>query len=114
MGKVKKNDLVKIIKGNKIITSKYTILDDYENIYYTTGEKYILITGKNKTKIILNEKLNEEITIKSMCDSKINTQNGLLIDNDYEDIELKKGCSIKLVFMDKCWYVVASDGDKFN
>lgn len=87
-----------------------TVLDEHSKNFYTTGEKYILTKGTSTVNIILNENTSKILTIKAMTKTKIKSK--LKIEEEYDEIELLRGSSIKLILIDNFWYIVASDGLK--
>ena len=92
---VDRNDVTKVI------------INDYE----INGE-YLIVVKEHST-ITLNSKNNTKIKIKSLADTKIIPDNGL-IDGKWETINLDGDSSVELVFVDELgyWVIVSSDGLK--
>lgn len=85
----------------KVITSDYT----------TNGEYLLVVT--EKANVILNSTVDTKIKIKSLSNTTITPDKGL-IDNKWETIELSTDSSVEFVFISDLgyWVIVSSDGIK--
>jgi hypothetical protein len=79
---------------------------------YTTNGEYLIVV-KNHTKITLNSKSDTKIKVKSLSNTTIIPDKGL-IDGRWETISLDGDSSVELVFVDELgyWVIVSSDGLK--
>jgi hypothetical protein len=99
---------IKIINGVSIKTSDLCVITNEE--YTTNGESAIVVREIEKSKIILDHKTTDHITIKSMTDVTVESE--VLIDDEHHEIQLNPGSSIELRFVYDRWYIMSSDGIK--
>jgi hypothetical protein len=104
----KTKPITKIINGIAIKTSDCTLLSNVE--YTTSGESAIIVRDVKESKINLDSKTTEHVTIKALCDVLIVADYS--IDDEYDEIELNAGASIELRFVKDGWFVMSSDGLK--
>ena len=104
---IKTTPVTKIINGlvKKTSVSSVVIMDEYK----TDGEDAIIVKEIPCT-ITLNDETTNHITIKSMVDTLVISDK--LIDEEYNEIELQRGSSIELRFVNNVWYIMSSDGLK--
>ena len=63
--------------------------------------------------IILDNKKTTQIIIKALSPVVVTcTENK--IDEEYDEIVLEKGSCVELIKLNNVWYIVSSDGLKFN
>jgi len=100
----------KIVNGFRINTSESVIVT--HSGYETNGESSIVVKGPidQETILILNKETTDHLTIKSMCDLLIRSE--VLIDEEYDEIQLDKFASVELKFIGEHWYILSSDGLK--
>ena len=84
-----------------------------ESSYTTNGENIILVKGVDNCELILNQDTTTHIIIKSLTNTLLKT-NGGLIDEYYEEILMKKGACVELIVIGNNWYVLSSDGLKLD
>lgn len=101
------------INGKTIEGSESTIVTDLS--YKTYGDKIIICRKPNNIaghiRIFLDHDTTHNTKIKAMTDTLI-IADDKLIDEEYEEVELKKGSSIELSFIGGSWYILSSDGIK--
>ena len=94
----------------------YMELDDDQTIktittdYSTKDNKYI-VTKNNDICITLDHTKTKRVYIKSMTNTMIKTKDGVLIDDEFESIDMGPQSSVELIFGDG-WFVLSSDGLK--
>jgi hypothetical protein len=81
--------------------------------YTTNGENIILVKGVDNCDLILNQDTTTHIIIKSLTNTLLKTNSGL-IDEYYEEILMKKGACVELIVIGNNWYVLSSDGLKLD
>jgi hypothetical protein len=81
--------------------------------YTTNGENIILVKGVDNCELILNQDTTTHIIIKSLTNTLLKTNSGL-IDEYYEEILMKKGACVELIVIGNNWYVLSSDGLKLD
>ena len=87
-------------KVTKVISGEYT----------SNGEDYIITKGVGAT-ILLDDKKNSRVYIKSMTSTVVKPINGL-IDEKWSEIELGEESSVELIYHSGNWYILSSDGIK--
>ena len=103
-----------INKGNRAIfmeTHEVTILDQEK--YSTNGEELIIIKNVDFSEIILDSNRNHTITIKTLTNCVVKPDINK-IDEDWDEIELKRGSCVQFHFADDTWYILSSDGIKID
>ena len=105
---LKSTPVIKIFDGYtaKTSTSAVVILDNYT----TTGEDALVVKGVPSSKIYLDSKSTDHITIKALTDVLIISD--YPIDDEFEEIELNVNASVELRFIKNSWYIMSSDGLK--
>jgi hypothetical protein len=81
--------------------------------YRTNGEEFILVKNVDNSKIILDHSTTEHIVIKTLTKVLIVPFMGL-IDEQYDEIFIDKGACVELFAVEGNWYVISSDGLKFE
>lgn len=99
----------KIINGFRVKTSESAIISELD--YTTNGEYAIVVRGVKSCNLSLNSKTTDRIKIKAMTNVLITPDLGK-IDEEWDEIALDKGACIELVFMNRNWYILSSDGLK--
>ena len=84
-----------------------------ESLYTTNGENIILVKNVDNCELILNQVTTTHNIIKSLTNTLLKTNSGL-IDEYYEEILMKKGACVELIVIDNNWYVLSSDGLKLD
>jgi hypothetical protein len=96
--KPKVNELVK-----KIISS---------DNYVTNGEFLLVVKDVNNCEITLNSNTTNHIVIKALTD--VTVKHNKLIDGIYHEITMNNGSSVELCEVEGTYYIIASDGLKFE
>jgi hypothetical protein len=99
----------RIIGGVLIETSEISFVS--EQLYTTNGESLIIVKDVENCQIILDSSKTDHVTIKSLTNTKISPLVGL-IDEEYSEVNIKKGACIEIYFSFGNWYIVSSDGIK--
>jgi hypothetical protein len=104
---IKSTPVTKIINGlvKKTSVTSVVIMEKY-----TTSGEDAVITKDIPCTLTLDNETTDHITIKSMVDTLVVSDK--LIDEDYNEIELQRGSSIELRFVNDGWYIMSSDGLK--
>lgn len=84
-----------------------------ESSYTTNGENIILVKGVENCELTLNLSTTTHIIIKSLTNTLLKTNQGL-IDEYYEEIVMKKGSCVELISIGDNWYILSSDGLKID
>jgi hypothetical protein len=98
----------RIIRGNLVNSYEISVVTD--SVYKTNGEA-LIIAKNNDVLIELDSFTTDHVIVKSLSNVKIIPLMGL-IDEEYSEINIKKGASVELYFTFGNWYVVSSDGIK--
>ena len=107
--------------GNKHYTNDY-LMNYNDNIkvriiesteYRTNGENLLLVRNTPSSKIILDSSTTTSITIKTLTNTIIKPFMGK-IDEEYDEILLNKGASVEFYCINNNWYILSSDGLKFD
>ena len=82
------------------------------NYDYTTNGEYLIVVTSD-AKVSLNSKVDTKIKIKSLANTTITPDKGL-IDDKWKNIELTTDSSVEFVFVSELdyWVIVSSDGIK--
>lgn len=96
----------RLIDGRKLGVTSIVILPKYK----VNGEETIIVKDVDFCELTLDHESSEYLIIKSMTNTLIKSD--YLIDEEFEEIELQKGSSIELRFIQNYWYVMSSDGLK--
>ena len=81
--------------------------------YRTNGEEFILVKDVPNSKIILDQSNTEHIVIKALTKVLIVPFMGL-IDEQYDEILIDRGAAVEFFRVDGNWYILSSDGLKFE
>lgn len=95
------------------IERRVVIQDSYQTVisvssYTTSGESFLVIKDVEECKLTLNSLTTKHIKIKCLSDTIIIPD--YLVDGEYDELFLSSGSAIELVYLDKNWYVMSSDG----
>lgn len=115
---MQKANIIRKVVGDKV---HYTEKKDKElivstisqKVYFTNGENIILIRDIDDCDITLNQDTTNHIIIKCLANATLRPSRGL-IDDYYEEIIMKKGACVELIVIGDNWYVLSSDGLKFD
>lgn len=115
---MQKFNIIKKIVGPKISyvhknEEELIIKTITDSSYTTNGENIILVKNTDYCEITLDENTTTHLVVKSLTNTLLKT-NGPLIDDYYVEIMTKKGSCVELMYIDSCWYVLSSDGLKFD
>jgi hypothetical protein len=111
MSILKSTPVYKFIDGKFIKTSDISIISERE--YNTNGEGVILVKRIPECILTLDSQTTDSITIKSLTKTIIKPDRGL-IDEEWSELEINKGTSVQFQFMGGSWYILGSDGIKWN
>ncbi len=103
-----------ISKGNRAVfmdTHEVSIVD--QKNYRTNGEELIIVKNIDFSEIILDSDRNTNIIIKTLTDCVIKPDLNK-IDEDWDEIELRRGSCVQFYFVDNTWYILSSDGIKMD
>jgi hypothetical protein len=84
-----------------------------EPTYSTNGEILIIVKDVSHCKLKLNSTTTDKITIKSLTNCTIIPDINR-IDEDWDEIQIGKGACVELQNVQGVWYVISSDGLKFD
>jgi len=98
----------KIINGLTINTSDSSIVT--HSGYKTNGESVIVVKCDEECILYLDDKTTDHCTVKAMCDMILSSE--ILIDEEFNEIELQKGASVELKIVGDFYYILSSDGLK--
>jgi hypothetical protein len=103
-----------ILRGNRsIFIETHDTCVISENFYSTNGEELLVIKDVNLCKLKLDSTTTEKITIKTLTNLIIIPDIGK-IDEDWDEISLKRGSCIEFQFVHGTWYILSSDGMKLE
>lgn len=103
-----------VLRGNRSIyvdTHETLIVSD--NFYSTNGEELIIVRDVDFCKLKLDSGTTEKITIKTLTNLII-VPDINRIDDDWDEIELKRGACVTFQFVSGTWYILSSDGIKMD
>lgn len=84
-----------------------------ESVYTTNDETFLIVKDVDYSVVTLNSSAVTKITIKSLTQTLIKSDIGL-IDEEWDELLLEKGACVKFKFVEGNWYVVSSDGIKMS
>lgn len=103
-----------ILRGNRsIFIETHDTCIVSENFYNTHGEELLVIKDVDKSKVRLDSTTTEKITIKTLTDLIIVPDVGK-IDDDWDEISLKRGACVQFQFVQGMWFILSSDGMKIE
>lgn len=104
---IKTTPVTKIINGliKKTSTASVVVLSEY-----TTQGEDCLIVREIPCRLTLDDETTDHVTIKAMTDVLVLSEK--LIDEEFNEVELQRGASIELRFVNGYWYIMSSDGLK--
>lgn len=111
MSIIKSTPTFKFINGRLVKTSEIGIVSELD--YLTSGESVILIKKVEKCILTLDSTTTDNIVVKSLTKTIIRPDKGL-IDEEYSELEINKGTAVHFQFMGGNWYILGSDGIKWN
>lgn len=80
--------------------------------YTTNGEFLIVVKNVEECSLNLNSQTTEHIVIKAL--TKVVVKDTNLIDEYYHELVMDKGSSVELCVVEGTYYIIASDGLKFE
>jgi len=103
-----------ILRGNRsIFIETYDTCIVSENFYNTRGEELLIIKDVEQSKVKLDSTTTEKITIKTLTNLIVIPDIGR-IDEDWDEISLKRGACVSFQFVSGNWYILSSDGIKLE
>lgn len=103
-----------ILRGNRSIN-----LDTYETVvlsdelYTTRGENLLIVKNVIQSKIKLDSTTTDKIKIKTLTNCTIFPDMGR-IDEDWDEIAIARGACVELQNVQGTWFILSSDGIKFE
>jgi hypothetical protein len=111
MGTLRTQPIKRTINGVEVDASSKVITSEPE---YTPQGEFLLITADaDEVLVKLDSKVNDHIIIKALTQTRI-VPDMQKIDRLYDDLIIGDGASVELCFVFNTWYVISSDGVKFN
>ena len=101
----------RIINGIEVESSEGIILS--EKIYVTKGEHIIIVKNVDDCEITLDSSTTDHVYIKSLTKTIIKPDRNKF-DDKYDDIELNSGSSVEFYFIGGYWFILSSDGIKYQ
>lgn len=101
----------KYINGYEVTTSEVALISD--EFYSTKGEDILIIRQTDFCKIKLDSTTTDRIKIKVLNTVLIIPDKGK-IDEEWDELSISKGACVELRFAGGNWYIMSSDGIKFN
>jgi len=101
----------KIVNGFEVNTSAVAIVS--EDFYSTKGEDVIIIRKVPSCKIKLDSTTTDHVKIKSLTGVLIIPDKGQ-IDEEWDELSITKGSCVEFRFAGGHWYIMSSDGIKYD
>jgi len=98
----------RIINGHEIETSESAIVTN--QTYTTNGEYALIVKGIENCVIILDKDTTDHVVIKAL--TNVLVKSDILIDEEFNEVELSKGSCVEFMFIGSFWYILSSDGLK--
>jgi|688.fasta_scaffold696846_2 hypothetical protein len=111
MGTLRTQPIKRTINGVDVETSSKVVTSESE--YTPQGEFLLITTDADEVLVKLDSKINDHIIIKSLTPTRI-VPDMQKIDRLYDDLIIGNGASVELCFVFNTWYVISSDGVKFD
>jgi hypothetical protein len=111
MGIIRTVPTRKIINGHEVQTSEVAIVA--EEFYVTKGEDIIIVREIPFCKIKLDSTTTDSVKIKSLSQTLILPDKGK-IDEDWDELSINKGSCVEFRFAGGHWYIMSSDGIKYD
>lgn len=103
-----------IIKGDTLETPKSTFTSIVKEPHYqSNGEDLSIIKEIDFCEFLLDSKKNQKITIKTLTNCKVIPDQNK-IDEEWDEILLSKGACVAFQVVENVWYILSSDGLKFE
>lgn len=103
-----------ILRGNRsIFIETHDVCVVSENFYTTRGEELLIIRDVDHSKVTLDSNTTEKIIVKTLTDLTIIPDIGK-IDEDWDEISLKRGACVQFQFVQGSWFILSSDGMKLE
>jgi hypothetical protein len=99
----------------KVVVEKPTEIQKIISVdnYIINDESFLIVKDVEYSEVTLKSEKTNKITIKSLTNVLIKTDVGS-IDEEWDELLLEKGACVQFQFLEGNWYVIASDGVKFN
>lgn len=111
MSIIKSIPMQRVIAGKILETSESIILSDRK--YSTNGEYTIIVKSVDYCELYLNHETTDHVVIKALTDVFVYPAKGR-IDEEFDNVHLKKGACAEFKFISDHWYILSSDGLKNN
>lgn len=111
MGVIRSIPTRKIINGFEVNTSSVAIVSD--DFYSTKGEDVIIIRKINSCKIKLDSTTTDHVKIKALTNVLIIPDKSK-IDEEWDELTISNGSCVEFRFAGGTWYIMSSDGIKFD
>ena len=99
----------------KVIVEKPTEIQKIISVdnYIINDESFLIVKDVEYSEVTLKSGKTNKITIKSLTNVLI--KNDIVsIDEEWDELLLENGACVQFQFLEGNWYVIASDGVKFN
>ena len=80
--------------------------------YTTNGEFLLVVKNVDECLLTLDSQTTEHIVVKALTKVIVRAKN--LIDDYYHELAMDKGSSVELCIVEGIYYIIASDGLKFE
>ena len=84
-----------------------------ESKYTTNDETILIVRNVDYSEVTLNSSTVKKITVKSLTQTLIKSDAGL-IDEEWDELLLEKGACVQFQFVEGNWYIISSDGLKMS
>jgi hypothetical protein len=111
MGVIRSIPTRKVINGFEVNSSAVAIVSD--DFYSTKGEDVIIVRKVNFCKIKLDSTTTDHIKIKALSNVLILPDKGK-VDEEWDELSISKGACVEFRFAGGSWYIMSSDGIKFD
>jgi len=102
---------IRVINGLQVRTSEVAVVS--EPNYDTNGESTLIVRKIPFCKILLNSRTTDNIIIKAMTNVLILPDKNR-IDEEWDEISISKGACVEFRYAGDHWYIMSSDGMKFD
>ena len=82
-----------------------------ESKYITNDETILIVKSVDYSEVTLNSSIVKKITVKSLTETLVKSDIGL-IDEEWDELLLEKGACVQFQFVEGNWYIMSSDGLK--
>jgi hypothetical protein len=84
-----------------------------DSVYKTNDETILIVKDVEYSEVTLNSTIVKKITVKSLTETLIKSDTGL-IDEEWDELLIEKGACVQFHFVESNWYITSSDGLKMS